>query len=201
MRRRAQELVALFGGKMPHDMSIVPGGVTYRPTLGDVAAFRFRLQELKSFIAEVYVPDVLLLAERYHDYFGVGKVDKLLSFGGFPEESGDLEKRLFPPGVYRHGKAEPLDPSAIREAVARSWYEGAEAPRGAVGHWGRIGAGRIAHYQVVAPTTWNASPRDEAGNPGPIEKALEGTRVSGDGLCEAGRIVRSFDPCLACAVQ
>ncbi|MGQ9700578.1 MAG: nickel-dependent hydrogenase large subunit [Candidatus Bipolaricaulaceae bacterium] len=127
MRRRAQELVALFGGKMPHDMSIVPGGVTYRPTPGDVAAFRFRLQELKSFIADVYVPDVLLLAERYHDYFEVGKVGKLLSFGGFPEESGGLEKRLFPPGVYRHGEAEPLDSGAIREAVARSWYEGSEA--------------------------------------------------------------------------
>ncbi|MGQ9700576.1 MAG: nickel-dependent hydrogenase large subunit [Candidatus Bipolaricaulaceae bacterium] len=70
-----------------------------------------------------------------------------------------------------------------------------------MGHWGRIEAGRIAHYQVVAPTTWNASPRDEAGNPGPIGRALEGTKVSKDGLLEAGRIVRSFDPCLACAVQ
>lgn len=84
MRRRAQELVALFGGKMPHDMSIVPGGVTYRPTLGDVAAFRFRLQELKSFIAEVYVPDVLLLAERYHDLLWGGKSGQAPFLWGLP---------------------------------------------------------------------------------------------------------------------
>ena len=75
------------------------------------------------------------------------------------------------------------------------------APRGALGHWVRIADGKIRHYQVIAPTTWNASPRDGEGVPGPIEQALVGTRVTGDGLVEAGRIVRSFDPCLACAVH
>jgi len=76
-----------------------------------------------------------------------------------------------------------------------------DAPRGALGHWIRVKEKRIARYQVVSPTTWNASPRDERGVPGPIEQALQGTRVQGDGILEAGRIVRSFDPCLACAVQ
>jgi Ni,Fe-hydrogenase I large subunit len=75
------------------------------------------------------------------------------------------------------------------------------APRGALGHWIRIKEGRIRNYQVVSPTTWNASPRDEQGTPGAIEQALMGAKVQSDGIVEAGRIVRSFDPCLACAVQ
>ncbi|MEW6047123.1 MAG: nickel-dependent hydrogenase large subunit [Bacillota bacterium] len=78
----------------------------------------------------------------------------------------------------------------------------AEAPRGALGHWIRIEAGRIANYQVIAPTTWNASPRDASGQPGPLESALVGTPVAlPDQPLELLRTVHSFDPCIACAVH
>ena len=33
-----------------------------------------------------------------------------------------------------------------------------EAPRGALGHWVKIATGKIASYQVITPTCWNASP-------------------------------------------
>jgi hydrogenase large subunit len=33
MRRKAQEMVTVFGGKMPHNMAIVPGGVTETVTV------------------------------------------------------------------------------------------------------------------------------------------------------------------------
>ncbi|MBN1488288.1 MAG: nickel-dependent hydrogenase large subunit [Phycisphaerae bacterium] len=77
-----------------------------------------------------------------------------------------------------------------------------EAPRGALGHWLAIKDYRIERYQCVVPTTWNCSPRDSAGKPGPVEKALEGTKVRDEAQpIEVGRVVRSFDPCLACAVH
>lgn len=77
-----------------------------------------------------------------------------------------------------------------------------EAPRGALGHWLELENYRIKRYQCVVPTTWNCSPRDEKGQPGPVEKALEGTVVTDPAQpIEIGRIVRSFDPCLACAVH
>jgi len=77
-----------------------------------------------------------------------------------------------------------------------------EAPRGALGHWLEISDYKIKRYQCVVPTTWNCSPRDEKGNPGALEKALEGTPIKNqENPIEAARIVRSFDPCLACAVH
>jgi Ni,Fe-hydrogenase I large subunit len=77
-----------------------------------------------------------------------------------------------------------------------------EAPRGALGHWLEIKDHKIANYQCVVPSTWNCSPRDEAGRPGPVETALEGTPVADSkNPIEAARVVRSFDPCLACAVH
>jgi len=78
-----------------------------------------------------------------------------------------------------------------------------EAPRGALGHWVGIKGKKISHYQCVVPTTWNGSPKDSLGQSGPIEEALKGTTVTSDatGRTAVGRIVRSFDPCIACAVH
>ena len=78
----------------------------------------------------------------------------------------------------------------------------AEAPRGALGHWISVKNGKIDRYQCIVPTTWNASPRDDNGTPGPMEQALVGAPVSNEkNPMEAARIVRTFDPCLACAIH
>ncbi|WP_299629181.1 nickel-dependent hydrogenase large subunit [uncultured Tateyamaria sp.] len=78
-----------------------------------------------------------------------------------------------------------------------------EAARGALGHWIRIEAGKIAGYQIIAPTTWNFSPRDANGTPGPVEAALVGAAVgdSEDTPLSVQHIVRSFDPCMVCTVH
>ncbi|MBN1818528.1 MAG: nickel-dependent hydrogenase large subunit [Sedimentisphaerales bacterium] len=78
----------------------------------------------------------------------------------------------------------------------------AEAPRGALGHWIGIAGGKIAHYQVLTPTCWNASPQDDDRQPGPMEKALLGAPVQDtDNPIEVLRVIHSFDPCLGCAVH
>ena len=78
-----------------------------------------------------------------------------------------------------------------------------EAARGALGHWLRVEQGRIASYQIIAPTTWNFSPRDAQGVPGALERALEGAPVQpGEQTPVAVQhIVRSFDPCMVCTVH
>jgi Ni,Fe-hydrogenase I large subunit len=77
-----------------------------------------------------------------------------------------------------------------------------EAPRGALGHWVQIANGRISRYQIITPTCWNASPRDDTGRQGPVEKALIGLPVLDPAKpIEVLRLIHSFDPCLSCAVH
>ena len=77
-----------------------------------------------------------------------------------------------------------------------------EAPRGALAHFAVIEKSRIKNYQMVVPTTWNASPRDEKGVLSAYESALIGTPVHDANIpLEILRTIHSFDPCLACAVH
>jgi len=77
-----------------------------------------------------------------------------------------------------------------------------EAPRGALGHWITIKDKKIDRYQVITPTNWNASPQDSKRQSGPIEQALIKAPVKDpENPFSVVRIVRSFDPCLACSVH
>lgn len=75
-----------------------------------------------------------------------------------------------------------------------------EAPRGTLSHWVVVDKGTYSNYQAVVPTTWNASPRDQKGVPGPYESSLVGNPVADpEKPLEVLRTVHSFDPCMACA--
>jgi hydrogenase large subunit len=78
-----------------------------------------------------------------------------------------------------------------------------EAPRGALAHWIVIENGKIANYQAVVPSTWNAGPRDPSGQPGAYEAALQDNHTLYDTKApvEILRTIHSFDPCIACAVH
>ncbi|KNZ68999.1 nickel-dependent hydrogenase large subunit [Thermincola ferriacetica] len=131
MRKKAQEMLAIFGGKMPHHVTYVAGGVTIQPTPDRIAAFRSRLLELIDFINNVYLKDVL--------YFGTGPLKPLhdmkvgagcgnfLSYGNFDlGKSGDFNNRFLKAGAIFNGdltKVNPLDPDKIHEEVKYSWYE------------------------------------------------------------------------------
>ena len=77
-----------------------------------------------------------------------------------------------------------------------------EAPRGVLSHWIVIRDGKIANYQAVVPSTWNAGPRDESDEAGPYEASLMDNPVAEpDKPLEVIRTIHSFDPCLACAIH
>ncbi len=77
-----------------------------------------------------------------------------------------------------------------------------EAPRGVLSHWVVIRDGRIANYQAVVPSTWNAGPRDAEGQLGPYEASLVGNPIAdSERPLEVVRTIHSFDPCLACAIH
>ncbi|MEJ2635547.1 MAG: nickel-dependent hydrogenase large subunit [Calditrichia bacterium] len=90
----------------------------------------------------------------------------------------------------------------------RSWPKEAkgvglsEAPRGALAHWIVIKDEKIDNYQLVVPSTWNASPRDANGNKSAYEASLMETPMADpEKPLEILRTVHSFDPCIACAVH
>ena len=78
-----------------------------------------------------------------------------------------------------------------------------EAPRGALGHWIVIEDKKIANYQAIVPSTWNAGPRDAQGQAGAYEAALQDNHTLADTSqpLEILRTIHSFDPCIACAVH
>ena len=323
MNRKAHEMLCIFGGRMPHEIAIMPGGVCEKPTVDKVTSFLYRLKELQSFIDNVYIPDVIAVAKAFPKYFEVGKgCGNLLAYGVF-EENNEGTNKYISGGVYTNNAVEPFDPSRIAEYVkysryssgsglhpsrgetvpapdknkAYSWiksprYGGkvcevgplsrmvvnhlrgtnqtvsklvtdtlkefnapvsalfsvlgrhaaraletkvvadrcaewvmqlkpgqpvhtkfeipdqasgmglTDAPRGALGHWITIKNKKIDMYQCVVPTTWNAGPRDDKNQLGPMEQALIGTPVADpENPIEPARVVRSFDPCLACAIH
>ncbi len=321
IRRKAQEMLSIFGGKMPHNVAIVPGGVTEKPTEDKITNFLWRLNEIRDFVDNTYIPDVIKVAKVYSDYFEVGPgCKRLLSYGGFDLPTG----RLFKDGVVSSNlRPEPFAKENITEDLKHSWYadsdsgrnpavgetktelkkkgaysflksprykgqvcevgplarmvnnyvqaddkvkelvdsvlgelgagvdalysvlgrhaaraleaklvgdamvewltalkpgrpaivdspipeagEGAgltEAPRGSVGHWITVKDKAIDRYQVITPTAWNGSPRDDKDQPGAVEQAMIGTKVKDkDNPFELVRIVRAFDPCLACSIH
>jgi len=77
-----------------------------------------------------------------------------------------------------------------------------EAPRGALAHWIVIKDEKIDNYQLVVPSTWNASPRDPKGQMSAYEASLIGTPIADpEKPMEILRTIHSFDPCIACAVH
>lgn len=307
MRRKAHEMGALFGGRLPHPPAYIPGGFTANPRPERVDSFGAYLDELLDFIQAHYLPDVDLLASFYEDYFALGRgYGNLLSFGVFDLDAAGDHKLLAGGHVPADATtALPLDTGAVTEHVTHSWFQNktdglhpakgqtqpldpgskdyayswlkapryteapyeagplarmwvngdytqgvsvmdrhlsrareahkialaavdwlgelipdgpvyeaptipteassqglTEAPRGALGHWLDIVDGKIAHYQVITPTTWNVSPRDHKGLLGPLEEALLGIPVMDvDQPVEVMRVIHSFDPCLDCAAH
>ena len=68
--------------------------------------------------------------------------------------------------------------------------------------------GAVANYQIITPSTWNASPTDRWGQPGPYEEAVLNTPLleeTDDPQVFKGidvlRTVRSFDPCMPCTTH
>ncbi len=306
IRRKADQLTALFGGRSPHPPAYIGGGFTCTPRSERIAEFTHLLGEIEAFIRTAYIPDVQRVASTYPDYLAIGRgYGNLLSYGGFDHDTAGSAS-LFVRGQVHDGAktVESLDMARITEHVTFSWYQGrsalnpaetgqpspqnpkaqayswlkaprydglacevgplarmwmtgdyrsgiscmdrhlarsqealkvavalkewvnrldpegpvyqepslrpstqgvglTEAPRGSLGHWLAVGDDtKISRYEIIAPTTWNCSPRDNSGRPGPLEQALLGTPVQDpDRPVEVMRVIHSFDPCLDCSTH
>lgn len=127
MRAKAHEMVALWGGRMPHQQAIVPGGTTEIPDAQKIIDFKYRLKELQGFINDVYIPIVQAVAGAYPDWFEIGQgCMNMLSYGSFPLEEGHdhvNKEKFYPSGIYLQGQFKEFDPDKITEEVKYAWYD------------------------------------------------------------------------------
>jgi hydrogenase large subunit len=135
MRRLSHEMLTIFGGKMPHNAAVVPGGVTEWPTVDKIAGFLWRLNRIRDFIDNIYVPDVIKVAQTYPDYFKIGDgPGNFLCYGVFDLDgtSDDYatRDRLFNQGAVKGlSNLSSLETKDITESVTHSWYEDQEPKR------------------------------------------------------------------------
>jgi len=139
-----------------------------------------------------------LTLKDYHSTMG-----RLLARGMRAHLMADLSLEFLDQLIANLGRGDKVyaNPTAIPDGE----FQGVgfhEAPRGCLSHWIVIKNRKIENYQAVVPTTWNASPRDEKGVPGPYEASLVGNPVvEPEKPLEVLRTIHSFDPCIACAVH
>lgn len=121
---RAHEMLAVFGAKAPHQQTIMATGVTQRATADMILTYTAILREIKQYVSDTLLPDVLAIADYYKDYYAIGVgYGNLLSFGMFPAPVTGV--RAVPDGVIvGRGAVQPVDGGQIRETVRYSWYRG-----------------------------------------------------------------------------
>jgi hydrogenase large subunit len=125
MRRKAHEMGAIFGGRLPMPPAYQAGGFTTKPTSSAISSFSSYLGTLKGFIDNSYVPDAQLLKSVYSDYGQIGKgPGNLLAFGAFDLVDGGSSKLLKRGLVHATAptSVQPVSTSNIREMVGYSWY-------------------------------------------------------------------------------
>jgi len=89
--------------------------------------------------------------------------------------------------------------SLAKESKGRAFFE---VPRGTLSHFVNIKDKKIENFSVIAPTTWNATPKNLDGVRGAYEEALVGLKIEDTSKpLEVLKVLHSFDPCLACAVH
>lgn len=166
VRRKAQEMLAIWGGKMPHVQAIVPGGVSETPDTQKIYAFLNLLEEMIAFIDSKYVPTVKAVAGVYSDWFSIGAGCKnMLAYGGFPLEEGMdhvAKKKFFNSGVFINGAYGAFDPKYVAEEVQYSFYEdntGGTSPEVAVIKPIKPGTKKRQNGVEVDPYSWLKSPR------------------------------------------
>lgn len=176
--RRANEALGMLGGKFPHIMSTVPGGVTVKLTPTLISQLVGYIKEAQEFIDNKHVPLLLAIAPVYADYgkIGVG-VGNFLAWGEFQDASFDPKKQLLPRGAIFGGQitqVADVDPNKVVEHVAHSWYEGSDAKQPLDGETKPAYTAFGEHAKDGDKYTWLKAPRyeDKPMEVGPLARML-----------------------------
>jgi Ni,Fe-hydrogenase I large subunit len=179
--------------------------------MGDGALDRIAARALETYFVGMQMLSWFngLLALPNNWYLGVNPNDPVIKDPTDATYIGDISPRhsnvtrLFNWG----GKDDQIAPRKSKGAGLT------EAPRGALGHWIKIGKpkshpsyksyrGKVERYQIITPTAWNISGKDHNDVRGPLEESIFGTPVVDETEpIEILRVIHSYDLCCACTVH
>ncbi len=141
-QKKANQVVAILGSKTPNIQNLAVGGVANAINLDSDSTLNMKklyrvkslLDEVASFVQQVYVPDVCAIGGMYPEWLGYGAgVMNYLSVPDFPtnEEGSEFD---MPGGTIFDGKLDgvtlfkdfedPYFKENVTESIARSWYDG-----------------------------------------------------------------------------
>ncbi|MEC9493083.1 nickel-dependent hydrogenase large subunit [Flexistipes sp.] len=189
-QKKAAQAVAVIGGKNPHIQNLVVGGVATAVNMDNMATLnverlsliRKKLGEVKKFIDKVYMNDLVLLANRYREWFDIGRsVGNYIAVPEYPLDTNSKEF-LIQGGIFFNGEQNIhhriLDHSDdylinnITESSEFAWYNN-PAP---LHPWDGSSDPRFTGYDYDSKYTWCKAPRfkEKAIETGPVAQILAG---------------------------
>jgi hydrogenase large subunit len=187
-QRKANQVVAILGGKTPNIQNLAVGGVANAINLDNASALNMQklamvrdlLLEVQTFIEQVYVPDVCAIAAMYPEWLGYGA--GVRNYMAVPDLPLDTKGEAFeiPGGTIMGGDLKTLKPITgfndayfrdnVVESVAHAWYQGDAELHPYVGE-------TVPNYTDFDPRgkySWSKAPRFQ-GKPmqvGPLAEVL-----------------------------
>jgi [NiFe] hydrogenase large subunit/hydrogenase large subunit len=126
---------AILGSKNPHPQTFLVGGMaipvdpdSQNAINADKVAFIGKLlKKARSFVEQVYIPDLLAVASFYKEWAGIGGgIGNFLTYGDYPmDHGGGTDSFYFPRGVIMAkdlANVLTMDEQKITEYVTHSWY-------------------------------------------------------------------------------
>lgn len=125
IRSRGASGIALLGAKAPFAHAILPGGVTTDITPDRLMQYFNVLEEVKNFVINSYIPDVMELASRYPEYFDIG-----VSYNSFyaNESFTAIGEPVFKGGVVINGEEQSFSFANVKEYYDTSFYSNSGEP-------------------------------------------------------------------------
>jgi len=129
MQRTAAQMLAIFGGKMPHPQSLTVGGVTCIMDLLDPARlgeYLTKFKEMANYVNNAYHADLLMAAEAYKNEPSVTMPAGTKDFMSYQDFQVGRNDYLFESGYIKDfdlSKVYDIDKDLITEEATHAWYK------------------------------------------------------------------------------
>ncbi len=126
--RSAHQMIAILGGKAPHNHGVFIGGITTQATADKIISLKSILDGIETFINQKMIPDVFEIAKYYSEYYHIGGgYGNLLSYGCFNGYK-DLGTLYVNPLTFSNNTISVFNPDNITQENEYAFYNDKNEP-------------------------------------------------------------------------